>query len=84
MQQYDMNRRAFLESTAASGLAAAALTGSARAAAAAQNEAIRVGIVDPGGRGIGLLKDGFEHGSCGDRRSSTGSSGRAPFEEVVN
>jgi predicted dehydrogenase len=68
MPQYDMNRRTFLESTAASGLAAAALTRSARAAAVAQNEAIRVGIVGPGGRGIGLLKDCIEHGKSYNAR----------------
>lgn len=58
MADHTITRRSFLEASAAT-TAAAWLSTSVDAASPAANEAIRVGIVGPGGRGKALLADFF-------------------------
>ncbi|MEO7649898.1 MAG: Gfo/Idh/MocA family oxidoreductase, partial [Bryobacteraceae bacterium] len=53
-----MNRRSFVGSIAAAGLAAPAFSQTRSA-----NDMIRVGIVGPGGRGTSLLRECIEYGS---------------------
>jgi len=64
----EMNRRTFLEASAGSTLALAALAPSAAADADNRNETIRVGIVGPGGRGTGLMRECIEHGKSYNAR----------------